>query len=54
MCRKTDHDLVKTAKENIEELGEAEIQDESSSGSCTVVDIRDFRERHLDGTIPSS
>ena len=54
MSRKTVHDLVKTAKENIEELSVAELQDEISSGSCTVVDIRDFRERLLDGTIPNS
>ena len=54
MSRKTVHDLVMTAKDYIEELSVAELQDVISSGSCTVVDIRDFRERLLDGTIPNS
>jgi rhodanese-related sulfurtransferase len=54
MPRQSIQDLVNATKENLEELSVTELQTEISSGSCTVVDIRDFRERLLDGTIPGA
>ncbi len=54
MPRQSVEDLVNAAKAKIEELSVAELQNEISSGSCVVVDIRDFRERLLEGTIPGS
>jgi len=54
MPRKTVQDLVNAAKENLEELTVSEFQNEISLNACIAVDIRDFRERLLEGTIPSS
>ena len=43
--RKSVNDLVREAKARIEELSIEQLQDEIAAGSCTVIDIRDFRER---------
>ena len=45
-------DLVREAKARIEELSIEQLQDEIAAGSCTVIDIRDFRERLEKGAIP--
>ncbi len=52
--RRTIQDLVTEAKESIEELSVHDLKNEIASGTCTPVDIRDFRERLLDGTIPGA
>lgn len=54
MPRQSIQDLVNATKEDLEELSVTELQTEISTGLCTVVDIRDFRERLLDGTIPGA
>ena len=54
MTRRTVQDLVNAAKENLEELTVSELQTEISSNACVAIDIRDFRERLLEGTIPGS
>lgn len=54
MTRRTVHDLVAEAKAAIEELTVAELRQEIESGACTVVDIRDFRERIASGSIPGA
>ena len=50
--RKSVNDLVREAKARIEELSIEQLQDEIAAGSCTVIDIRDFRERLEKGAIP--
>lgn len=55
--RKTVHDLVREAKACIEELDVADLKRElaaSDGSSCRVIDIRDFRERIANGSIPGS
>ena len=47
-------DLVAAAKAAIEELSVEQLQAEIEAGSCTVVDIRDVRERWEKGTIPGA
>ena len=50
--RKSVNDLVREAKARIEELSIEQLQEEIAAGSCTVIDIRDFRERLEKGAIP--
>ena len=52
--RRTVNDLVREAKARIEELTVADLQAEIAAGSCTVIDIRDFRERLERGAIPGA
>ena len=54
MQRTSINDLVKKAKSEIEELSVEEVKDEISEGTVTLIDIRDFRERLLEGTIPGA
>ncbi len=49
MARRTVKDLVNAAKESLEELTVPELQAEISSDTCIAIDIRDFRERLLEG-----
>ncbi len=52
--RTTVNDLVRAAKARIEELSVGELQAEIAAGTCTVIDIRDFRERLEKGAIPGA
>ena len=52
--RRTVNDLVREAKARIEELSVGDLQSEIAAGSCTVIDIRDFRERLERGAIPGA
>ena len=54
MQRTSINDLVKKAKSEIEELSVEELKDEISEKGPVLVDIRDFRERLLEGTIPGA
>ncbi|MEM9609216.1 MAG: rhodanese-like domain-containing protein [Actinomycetota bacterium] len=54
MTRRTIHDMVREAKAEIEELSVDELQAEMTAGSCTVIDIRDIRERVEMGSIPGA
>tara|TARA_X000000368_G_scaffold151866_1_gene119680 strand:+ start:2111 stop:2563 length:453 start_codon:yes stop_codon:yes gene_type:complete len=54
MQRTSINDLIKKAKSEIEELSVEEVKDEISEGTVTLIDIRDFRERLLEGTIPGA
>ena len=54
MQRTSINDLVKKAKSEIEELSVEEVKSEISEGSAILIDIRDFRERLLEGTIPGA
>ena len=54
MQRTSINDLVKKAKSQIEELSVEEVKREISEGSTILIDIRDFRERLLEGTIPGA
>lgn len=54
MARRTVHDMVADARAEIEELDVGELQAEMQAGTCTVIDIRDIRERIGVGVIPGS
>ena len=54
MQRTSINDLVKKAKSEIEELSIDQVKDEISENAALLVDIRDFRERLLEGTIPGA
>ena len=54
MTRRTVHDLVSEAKAAIEELSVDQLRAEVEAGICTVVDIRDVRERIASGSIPGA
>ena len=54
MTRKTVHDFVNEARSEIEELDVAQVQAEVAAGSCTIIDIRDIRERIGLGVIPGA
>ena len=45
MARRNIHDIVADARNTIEELDVAQLQAEIEAGDCTVIDIRDIRER---------
>jgi len=52
--RRSVTDMVREAKERIEELSVGELQAEIAEGTCTVIDIRDFRERLEKGAVPGA
>jgi len=52
--RRTVNDMVREAKARIEELSVEQLQAEIAAGTCTVIDIRDFRERLEKGAIPGA
>lgn len=54
MARRNIHDIVADARKEIEEVDVAQLQAEIEAGECTVVDIRDIRERVGTGVIPGS
>ncbi|MFB0902541.1 MAG: rhodanese-like domain-containing protein [Acidimicrobiales bacterium] len=54
MARRNIHDVVADARSEIEELDVAELQGEIEAGTCTVIDIRDIRERIGLGVIPGA
>ncbi len=54
MARRNIHDIVAEARNEIEELDVRELQAEIQDGTCTVVDVRDIRERIGMGVIPGS
>ena len=54
MARRNIHDIVADARNTIEELGVAQLQAEIEAGDCTVIDIRDIRERIGVGVIPGA
>jgi len=54
MTRRNILDIVADARSEIEELDVAQLQAEIEAGSCTVVDIRDIRERVGVGVIPGA
>lgn len=54
MSRRTVFDMVNEAKAAIEELTVDELAAEIEAGTCTVIDIRDFRERLNLGAIPGA
>lgn len=47
-------DMVREAKARIEELSVEQLASEIAAGTCTVIDIRDFRERVERGSIPNA
>ena len=54
MARRKLMDMVAEAKAEVEELSVDELQAEIDAGTCTVVDIRDIRERIEKGSIPGT
>lgn len=54
MSNQTIQDLVNAAKSAIEELSIQDAKEEIARGETIVVDIRDFRERLLQGGIPGA
>ena len=54
MARRNIHDIVADARSSIEELDVAQLQAEIEAGTCTVIDIRDIRERVGLGVIPGA
>lgn len=54
MGRKSIHDVVAEARREIEELDVEQLQAEMAAGTCTVIDIRDIRERIKLGVIPGA
>ena len=54
MARRKLMDMVNEAKAEIEELSVDQLRAELDAGSCTVVDIRDIRERIEKGSIPGA
>jgi rhodanese-related sulfurtransferase len=54
MTRKTIEDMVNEAKLAIEELSIEELKEEIAASRSILVDVRDFRERLLQGGIPGA
>ena len=54
LMRTSVNDLVRAAKARIEELSVEQLQGEIAAGTCTVIDIRDFRERLEKGAVPGA
>ncbi len=54
MSGRTIEDLVNEAKMAIEELSVQEAKEEIAGGNSILVDVRDFRERLLQGGIPGA
>lgn len=51
MTEKSAKDLVKAAKQNIENLSPLQVQEELSSGNATLIDIRESEELSQNGKI---
>ena len=51
MSQKSATDLVKEAKQQIENLSPAQVQEELLSGNATLIDIREANELSQEGTI---
>jgi rhodanese-related sulfurtransferase len=51
MTEKSATDLVKAAKQNIENLSPLQVQEELSSGNATLIDIRESEELSQNGKI---
>jgi rhodanese-related sulfurtransferase len=54
MTRRTILDIVAETRSQIEELDVDQLQAEIEAGTCTVIDIRDIRERVGMGVIPGA
>ena len=54
MTGKSIENLVTEAKAAIEELSVEEVRQEIDEGCSTLIDVRDFRERLLQGSIPGA
>ena len=54
MAGKGIENLVNEAKATIEELSVEEVKHEIAEGRSTLIDVRDFRERLLQGSIPGA
>jgi len=54
MSAKTATDLVKEAKQKVENLSPQQVQDELSKGNVNLIDIRESDELTQNGKIPSS
>ena len=54
MSPKSATDLVKEAKQQIENLSPAQVNDELSKGNTTLIDIRESEELKQNGRIPGS
>ena len=54
MPSKSATDLVKAAKQNVENLSPAQVNEEIRSGNATLIDIRDKEELEQNGKIPGS
>ncbi|MDQ3071963.1 MAG: rhodanese-like domain-containing protein [Bacteroidota bacterium] len=54
MATKTAADLVKEAKQQIENLTPEQVKEESDKGNITLIDIRESEELKQNGKIPGS
>lgn len=54
MAAKSAMDLVKEAKQNVENLSPEQVEQELSSGNATLIDIRESEELDQTGKIPGS
>jgi len=54
MAAKSATDLVKEAKQQIENLSPQQVQEEISNGKATLIDIRESEELKQNGQIPGS
>lgn len=54
MANKTATDLVKEAKQGIENLSPDQVKEEMSKGNVTLIDIRESEELKQNGRIPGS
>ena len=54
MPTKSATDLVKAAKQQIENLTAAQVKEEMDNGNVTIIDIRESEELKQNGTIPGS
>lgn len=54
MAAKSAMDLVKEAKQNVENLSPEQVEQELSAGNATLIDIRESEELDQTGKIPGS
>lgn len=54
MAAKSAMDLVKEAKQNVENLSPEQVEQELSGGNATLIDIRESEELEQTGKIPGS
>ncbi|MBB1283152.1 rhodanese-like domain-containing protein [Flavisolibacter sp. BT320] len=54
MAAKSAMDLVKEAKQNVENLSPEQVEQELSTGNATLIDIRESEELDQTGKIPGS